>query len=205
MPYIGVGLCVNVITLALGSWPKQGLARLRAKKGSPGVKKMWGNEPSHSQRSFHLGSWSPSGFLNVQRMIVREKTQWIEDFFISLKNYWNLNVWNRLAWPIWNLKHKLWPKEGPRVKLPTWLPTTKNRESTWFPCVQVTCNIPLESSRQGLQLFLRPHFNWRSACKGMRPESRGSPNFTNFRISIWKSQDKMPFGCGPLGEAQSIL
>jgi len=53
--------------------------------------------------------------------------------------------------PFGHLKHKLWPKEMPRVKLPRvklaiWLPTTKSQESTWFPCVQVVYNIPLESS-----------------------------------------------------------
>jgi hypothetical protein len=31
-----------------------------------------------------------------------------------------------------HLKHKLWPKEGPRVKLSIWLPTRKSRESTRF-------------------------------------------------------------------------
>jgi hypothetical protein len=31
-----------------------------------------------------------------------------------------------------HLKHKLWPKEGPGVQLPVWLPTTKSRESTRF-------------------------------------------------------------------------
>jgi hypothetical protein len=56
-----------------------------------------------------------------------------------------------------HFKHKLWPKEGPRVKLPIWLLTTKSWESPWFPCVQVTCNISLESSQWGLQLFFRPH------------------------------------------------
>jgi len=34
-----------------------------------------------------------------------------------------------------HLKHKLRPKEGPGVKLVVWLPTTKSRESTQFPCV----------------------------------------------------------------------
>jgi hypothetical protein len=29
-----------------------------------------------------------------------------------------------------HLKHKLWPKEGPGVKLPIWLPIKKSREST---------------------------------------------------------------------------
>jgi len=31
-----------------------------------------------------------------------------------------------------HLKHKLWPKEGPGVELPVWLPTRKSRESTRF-------------------------------------------------------------------------
>ncbi len=38
----------------------------------------------------------------------------------------------------------------------------------------------------------------------MRPRSRGNPNFGNFETPIWESRDKMPFGCGPHGEAQSI-
>jgi hypothetical protein len=53
-----------------------------------------------------------------------------------------------------HLKHKLWPKERPRVKLVVWLPTTKSQESTQFPCVYVACNIFLESFQQGLQLAL---------------------------------------------------
>jgi hypothetical protein len=31
--------------------------------------------------------------------------------------------------PLGYLKHKLWPKEGPRVKLSIWLSMTKRRES----------------------------------------------------------------------------
>jgi hypothetical protein len=30
--------------------------------------------------------------------------------------------------PFGHLKHKLWPKEGPRVKLAIWFPTTKSRK-----------------------------------------------------------------------------
>jgi hypothetical protein len=37
--------------------------------------------------------------------------------------------------PFGHLKHKLWPKERPRVKLSIWLLTTKSQESPWFPCV----------------------------------------------------------------------
>jgi len=57
----------------------------RGKPGSEG--KCEGNEPSHSQRSFHFGSWSPGGLLNVQKTIARVKSQWLKEFFIPLKSY----------------------------------------------------------------------------------------------------------------------
>jgi hypothetical protein len=40
--------------------------------------------------------------------------------------------------PFGHLQHKLWQKEGSRVKLAVWLPTTKSQESTWPRCVQVS-------------------------------------------------------------------
>jgi hypothetical protein len=72
----------------------------------PEWRKVWGNEPSHSQGSFHFGSWSPSGLLNIQRTIEGVKTNWIKEFLISLKRYqlkrkclkWarmtHLDIWN---------------------------------------------------------------------------------------------------------------
>jgi hypothetical protein len=77
--------------------------------------------------------------------------------------------------PFGHLKHKLWPKDGPGVKLAVWFLTTKSQESTRFPCVQVACNMMLKSSRQGLQLCFRPHLNWMFECKVMGPQSRGNP------------------------------
>jgi hypothetical protein len=96
--------------------------------------------------------------------------------------------------PFGYLKHKLWPKEGSGIKLPIWLPTIKSWESPWFPCFQVACHILLKSCQWGLQLFFRPHLNWRSAHKVMGLQSCGSPNFENFRTPNWESQDKMTFG-----------
>jgi len=89
--------------------------------------------------------------------------------------------------PFGHLKHKLWPKERPWVKLAVWLPTTKSQELTWFPYVQVACNIPLEISRQGLQLCFRPHLNPRSAQKVMGPQSCESPSCENFKIVPWQN------------------
>jgi hypothetical protein len=48
--------------------------------------------------------------------------------------------------PFGHFKHKLWSKEGLKIKLAIWLPTPKSRDLAQFPCVKVTCNIPLESS-----------------------------------------------------------
>ncbi len=61
-------------------------------------------------------------------------------FFISLESSWNVNVWNGLALSFGYLKHKLWPKEGPGVKLPVWLPTRKSWESSLFTWLQSSCN-----------------------------------------------------------------
>jgi hypothetical protein len=104
-----------------------------------------------------------------------------------------------------HLKHKLWPKEGSGVKLPVWLLTRKSQESTWFTCLQMTCNILLKSSWQGLQLCFRLHFDPRSTRKVMGLQSRRSPNLGDFRTPTWESRDNKPFGCGPCGEVQSIL
>jgi hypothetical protein len=38
-------------------------------------------------------------------------------------------------------------KKGLGVKLAIWLPTTKSQKLPWFPCVQVACEISLESSQ----------------------------------------------------------
>jgi hypothetical protein len=68
--------------------------------------------------------------------------------------------------PFEYLKHKLWPKEGPGIKLAIWVPTTKSRQSSRFPCVQVVCHIP-----------------WKSLDKGY--------NFTSDLISIGGQQKKL--------------
>jgi hypothetical protein len=97
--------------------------------------------------------------------------------------------------PFGYLKHKLWPKERPWVKLVIWLLTIKSRKSTWFPRVQVACDIPLKKSWQGLQCCFRLHCNRRFARKVMGPQIHENP----------KSRDKMSFECGSRGEMQKIL
>ncbi len=88
-----------------------------------------------------------------------------------------------------HLQHKLWSKEGPRVKLTIWLPTTKNQESTRSRCVQVEWNTPLKSSGGKLQVCFRPHHNRRSELRVMSFQSPRSPN-----------RDKKPLDVGAMGK-----
>jgi hypothetical protein len=78
------------------------------------------------------------------------------------------------------LKHKLWPKEAPKIKVTIWLLTIKSRESPRFTCVKVACHILLEISWWGIQLCFKPHLNQRFAQKIMGLQSCRSPNFENF-------------------------
>jgi hypothetical protein len=52
--------------------------------------------------SILFGSWGPGWFSELQRAIARFKNPlpWWSSF-ISLENYWNVDVQNELAWPIW--------------------------------------------------------------------------------------------------------
>jgi hypothetical protein len=188
----------------LGSWPRQGLARLQDKKEAQEWRKVWGNEPHIPKRTSILGV----GVLVDSRMfrewLQRPKPNGSRN---SLYHWKAIETWMFKMGshhPFGHLKHKLWPKKGLGVKLVVWLPTTKSRELTRFTYVQMACDIPLESSWQGLQLCFKSHFNRRSSHKVMRPQSCGSVNFDNFGTPTWESQDKKPFGCRPCGEAHSI-
>jgi hypothetical protein len=59
-------------------------------------------------------------------------------------------------WPFGHLQPKLWAKEGPRVKLAIWFPTTKSWESTSSRHPIWACDMALKRSRWGLQLRFRP-------------------------------------------------
>jgi hypothetical protein len=129
-----------------------------------------------------------------QKVIQRVKTHLIKEFFISLESSWDVDVLNGFAWPIWILKTQVMaPKkgQGSNCHFDSW---PLKIESPRFPCVQVVCKIPLESSRWGLQLCFRCHFNQRFAHKIMGLQNRRSPNCGNFGTPTWESRDKMTFG-----------
>jgi hypothetical protein len=107
--------------------------------------------------------------------------------------------------PFGHLQHKLWSKEGPKVKLAIWLPTIKSQEWIQFRCVQVMCNTPLKSSRGELQLWFKPRLDPSFGREVMSVQSPGSLNRDNFGTPLWESQEKEPFGCKCGGELQRIL
>jgi hypothetical protein len=93
-----------------------------------------------------------------------------------------------------HLKHKLWPKEGPGVELSGvrqfWLPTTRSRESTQNTWLQITCHIPLESSRRELQLCFRLHRDRSSTQEVMRLQSSESPSWRDFGTLARESRER---------------
>ncbi len=175
-------LCYVVVTLALGSQPRQGLGKLWAKRGSLGMKasvREWTLTLPRELPPWELESrWSPECsesdckgqnpmdwrfFCTIEKLLKHKCLKWACMIHLEI---WNTSYGQKKGWEV------------------IWLPTIKNQESTQFPCVQVACDIPLESSRRGLQLCFRPHLNQRSTRKVMGPQSRGSPNFGNVGTPI---------------------
>jgi hypothetical protein len=107
--------------------------------------------------------------------------------------------------PFGHLQPKLWAKEGPRIKLAIWLPTTKRQESTRSRRVLGECNMALESFQGELPDWFRPRPDRRLGRKVMMAQSPGSPNQDSFETPLWESRDKEPLGCGRGGATQKIL
>jgi hypothetical protein len=201
-----------VTTLALGSRPRQGVARLQAKKETQESNHMLLGMPKSEGMNPHTPKWTPmlgvgvsNGFPNFQNAIAGVKTHHLIELFVSWKIIEAQMSKMGSHCPFGHLKHKLWPKERSGIKLAIWLSTSKSRESTRFHFIQAMCDIPLESFRWGLQLFFRLHCNRRSARQVMCLQNCESPGYGKFKTPIWESRDKKPFGCGPHGELQSIL
>jgi len=100
--------------------------------------------------------------------------------------------------PFGHFKHKLWPKEGPRIKLAIWLPTTKNQESPQFPWVRVECDILLKSFQQRLQLCFKPHLNRMSSRKIMGPKIAIVLVVGILGLPLGSPETKWHLGAGPV-------
>ncbi len=90
---------------SLGFATKARGRKVAGQEGSPGVmphalgsaRKCEGIDPHTLKGIPTLGVWSPNGLPNLQSTIAKVKTQWFEDFFISLKSYSNIDVQNGLV------------------------------------------------------------------------------------------------------------
>jgi len=81
-----------ITTLALGSWLKQGLAKAWAKREAwESQFTLLGVQKSVREWTFTLPNELPLWELESW-WIVGVKPHWIEDLFISLKRYWNVDV-----------------------------------------------------------------------------------------------------------------
>jgi hypothetical protein len=63
------------------------------------------------------GTWEASRTPENLKRNCRGQKPRIEVFFIPLERSWSVDVWNDSHEPFEHLQHKLWPKEGPGVKL----------------------------------------------------------------------------------------
>ncbi len=86
---------VNIFKIIIYHNPSLGLVtkgracKVVGQKEAREWKKVWWNEPSHSQKSLHFGSLE---FWWILESLAGAKTQWIEEFFVSLESYWNIDV-----------------------------------------------------------------------------------------------------------------
>jgi hypothetical protein len=108
-------------------------------------------------------------------------------------------------WSFGHFQPKLWAKEGPGVKLAIWLPTTKSQESTCSRRALQECDMALESSLQGLQVWFRPRPDRRLGQGATKSQSPESLNRDSFGTPLWESWEKEPFGCHSRGWTQRIL
>jgi hypothetical protein len=82
-----------ITTLALGSQPKQRVARLQAKRKTqeshhklPKVQKVWGHEPSHSQVNSHVGNWSPKWTPEFSKCDYRGQNSLLQKVLYIIRN-----------------------------------------------------------------------------------------------------------------------
>jgi hypothetical protein len=169
---------------SLGLATKARACKVVSQERKPGSeRKCEGMNPHTPKGAPTLGVGVPMDFRMFKKQFQGSKPNGLRSFLYHWKDIETILFKMGSHDPFGHLKHKLWWKEGPGIKLTFWLPTTKSQELTRFHCLQVTCDIPLKSSQRGLQLCFRPHLNRRSTCKVMRPQSFWSPNFGNLGVS----------------------
>ena len=92
--------------------------------------------------NLHTPKWAPTlgvGILMASQMFRKwlqgSQTIRLKNSFYHWKAFGTYMSKMGLHDPFGYLKHKLWPNEGPKIKLSIWFPTTKSWEFPWFPYV----------------------------------------------------------------------
>ncbi len=196
-----------VATLALGSWPKQGVARLWAKRETrkshhmlSTMQRVWGNELSHSQMNSNVESWSPKWTYRSSECDCRVKIHpWRVLYIIGKLLKRKYQKWARIAHlDIWNTSYG--QKKGPK--------------SNWQFDSQ-----PLKVENQPNFLMCRQHatYYWKAldegynfaldfiAIEGLHRmlcalKVTGDPVGGISGLPLGSPEIKKPFGCGPRGE-----
>jgi hypothetical protein len=83
-----------------------------------------------------------------------------------------------------------------KKKLVVWLPITKIWESTRPRCVQVKCDIPLESSWRELQVCFKLHPNRRSEQKIITSQNGGSPTKIKSHLDVGVTERRREYYMG---------
>jgi hypothetical protein len=180
--YTKITLCVA--TLTLGSRPRQGVARLRAKKKTReshhmllGVQRMWGNEPLHSQMNSHVGSWSPKWISKSSKCNCRGQNPSVRrDFYIIAKLLKHRCLkWARIAHlDIWNTSYD----------------QKKSRESNW----QLNSRpLKIGNRLDFLACRWRATYFWKAFNEGY--------NFALYLIAIWGLHAKL---CAPKSQKSQL-
>jgi hypothetical protein len=160
----------------------------------PGVQRVWGNEPSHSQVNSHVGSWSPERTPKSSEHDCRGQICSLQRVLYIIEKVLKCRCpkWPRMS-HLDICSTSYGQKKGRESNCQfeiNRLPTTKSRESTRFTWLQATCHISLESSRQGLQLCFRPHCDRRFAEEVMHPQSPESPCWRDFGTPTRESRER---------------
>jgi hypothetical protein len=199
--------CKNqiVATLALGSQRMQGVAKLQAKRETresfhmlPGVQRVWGNEPSHSQMNSHVGSRSlewTSESLKLNCM-GQNSSPWSVFYIIGKLLNFRCLKWARIAHlDIWNTSY------GQK----------KGRESNW----QFDSRpLRVRNRPDSLACRLRATYCWKALDKGynfvldiiaiggIQKKLHAFkvvevPTIAISGLPLGSPRTKKPFGCGP--------
>ncbi len=189
-----------VITLALGSRPKQGLAKVWAKNEA------WKSHFMLSEMWENVKEWIST--LPSELPLWELEFQWTPECSES-----NCKGQNPLDWGVSYIIGKILETRCLKWACTTHLDISntnygqkKGWESNCFDFLAckwcaTTCWKAFNEGHNfvlDLTSIKRLHTN-------MNLQSRGSPNFGNFRTPTWESLDKMTFGCWPHGQAQRIL